>query len=185
MVNQKTLLAVLGVVALMLGVRAAWPWLSRLGDSGSAVSFGRAGSDFEAVAPQLTSLRLGDLELKPGEYHPGRDPFRFAAAAPPPPKPQPVPVAPPRKAPPRQARPTAPKGPPAPVPPPVDVKYLGSFGPASGKIAVFGDGTDIYNVRKGDILKEHFLVESINYESADLKFVNFPKLPATRLVAGE
>lgn len=187
MVNQKTLLAVLAVVALMLGVRAAWPWLSRLDDSVGSVSFGRAG-DFEAVAPKLTSLRLADLELKPGEYHPGRDPFRFAAAAPPPPPPQaPAAKPPPRPAnrPQPQPRPAAQKGPPAAQPPPVDVKYLGSFGPASGKIAVFGDGTDIYNVRKGGILKEHFLVESINYESADLKFVNFPKLPPTRLAAGE
>ncbi len=184
--RQKTLLIVLVVVALMVTLRAAWPWLSRLDDSVGVASFGRSGDDPGVVVAGLTPLRLADLELKPGEYHPGRDPFRFAAKPPPPPPPPPPAVKPPPRQQPRPKPAGANRGrPPAPKPPPVDVKYLGSFGPARGKIAVFGDGTDIYNVRKGGILKEHFLVESINYESADLKYVNFPKLPAHRLAAGE
>jgi hypothetical protein len=185
--RQKTLLAVLAVAVLMLAVRGAWPWLSRLDDSVGAVSFGRTGGGFDTTLPELTPLRLADLELKPGEYHPGRDPFRFAAKPPPPrPRPKPRPVKPaPRKAPAKQPGQQGGAKPPAPKPPPVDVKYLGSFGPSNGKIAVFGDGTDIFNVRKGGILKEHFLVESINYESADLKYVNFPKLPPARLAAGK
>ena len=184
--RQKVLLAGLTALGLVLVVRAMWPWLSQLDRSVGVVSFGRVNDDFDLAAPRLTPLRLADLDLKPGEYHPGRDPFRFAAKAPPPPPPKPQQVTPVVQKPQSkaQARPVS-NRPAAPRPPPVDVKYLGSFGPATGKIAVFGDGTDIYNVRKGGILKEHFLVESINYESADLKYVNFPKLPATRLAAGE
>ena len=70
------------------------------------------------------------------------------------------------------------------VPPPVDVAFLGSFGPDRGRIAVFTDGTDLYNARIGDVVKAHFVVEAIGYESADLKFVNFPDAPAQRLEAG-
>jgi hypothetical protein len=181
--RQKALLAVLAAVLLMMGLRAFWPWLSRLDSPASMVSFGRM-DDLDAVTPTLTPLRMKDLEQKPGEYSPGRDPFRFAAK-PPPPKPQPrQPQPQPQPQPVQQPVRAAQQRPAGPTPPPVDVKYLGSFGPEDGKIAVFGDGTDIYNVRKGGILKKHFLVESINYESADLKYVNFPKLPATRLAAG-
>lgn len=183
--RKKILLAVLGGLSLLLVGRALWPFLAQLGGPSSGGSFGRVSDDSVSVAPRLTPLRLADLELKPGEYHPGRDPFRFAAK-PPPPAPAPPPAAKPVPQKPKaRPRPQASNRPAAPKPPPVDVKYLGSFGPKTGKIAVFGDGTDIYNVRKGGILKEHFQVESINYESADLKYVNFPKLPATRLAAGK
>lgn len=184
--RQKAFLGVLAGLLLIMGVRAAWPWLARLDSPASMVSLGRV-DDLDAVAPTLTPLRMKDLEQKPGEYRPGRDPFRFAAKPPPPPPPKPKPkptVQQPVKQPVRTPGQAASQRPAEPTPPPVDVSYLGSFGPESGKIAVFGDGTDIYNVRKGGILKEHFLVESINYESADLKYVNFPKLPATRLAAG-
>ncbi len=184
--RKKALLVVLLLVAISLTLRSMWPMLARFDGPGSVASMSGSVFDSEAMNPQLTELRLADLELKAAEYHPGRDPFRFEVKPPPaPPKPAPAPpvqqVAPPPR-PATQARSTSP---PAPTPPPVDVRYLGSFGPESRKIAVFGDGTDIYNVRKGGILKQHFVVESINYESADLKYVNFPQLPPTRLAAGE
>ncbi len=185
--RKKTLLVVLALALTSVGLRAFWPWLVQFEASGGVSRLGLSTIESDMVRPQLTELRLADLELEAAEYHPGRDPFRYRVKPPPAPKPPP----PAQKAPAKQVRRVKanprPNGgrPAAPTPPPVDVKYLGSFGPASGKIAVFGDGTDIYNVRKGDILKEHFVVENINYESADLKFVNFPKLPATRLAAGE
>ena len=182
--RRKALLAVLGALALVLVVRSMWPWQSAMDRSTGVTSFETVSDDL--VATRITPLRLADLEVKPGEYHPGRDPFRFAVKPPPPPPPKPRPARPvPQKPRPRPKASAASNRPAAPKPPPVDVKYLGSFGPEKGKIAVFGDGTDIYNVRKGGILKEHFLVESINYESADLKYVNFPKLPPTRLAAGQ
>ena len=185
--RKKTLAVVLALALASVGLRASWPWLVRFGASGGVSRLGFSTVESDMVSARLTELRLADLELEAAEYHPGRDPFRYQAKPPPAPKPPP----PAQPAPVRQVQQVKPNPrpnagrPPAPKPPPVDVKYLGSFGPASGKIAVFGDGTDIYNVRKGDILKDHFVVENINYESADLKFVNFPKLPATRLAAGE
>lgn len=185
--RQKKQLAILAALVLALLIRFVWPWLSNLDSSSGVAAFGRGDEVLGAAAPNLKPLRLADLELKPGAYSPGRDPFRFAVKPPPPAAVQ-QPVVqkpPPKKTPPPAPRQAGNRQPAAPIPPPVDVTYLGSFGPERGKIAVFGDGTDIYNVRKGDILKEHFLVESINYESADLKFVNFPKLPATRLAAGK
>lgn len=184
--QKKALLVVLSLVAVSLGLRAVWPMLARFDGSSGAAALGRTRVEMETFGDELTELRLADLELSTAEYRPGRDPFRFEVKKAPPPKAAP-PKPPPQRGPPRRRpapRPNAGE-PAAPQPPPVDVKYLGSFGPDSGKIAVFGDGTDIYNVRKGDILKDHFIVESINYESADLKFVNFPQLPATRLAAGE
>ncbi|MFQ5526019.1 MAG: hypothetical protein ACE5GX_07120 [Thermoanaerobaculia bacterium] len=183
--RRKLLLTVLAAVALMVSVRALWPYLAHFDATAGVAGLGRSPIDMETPSPSLAELRLADLELKAAEYHPGRDPFRFEAAPPPPPpppKPVPKPAQTQRRPPPR---PKAGGAKAAPQPPPVDVKYLGSFGPENAKIAVFGDGNDLYNVRKGGILKEHFVVESINYESADLKFVNFPQLPATRLAAGE
>ena len=182
--REKRLLLGLVCVLLVLGGRALWPRLAGLEDTEGVSGFGFSASEPGPAVPRLAELRLADLERKPGEYHPGRDPFRFAPK--PRPAPKPEPAAKPVRA--RRARTKAPEprpaGPPAPTPPAVDVTYLGSFGPENGKIAVFADGTDIYNVRKGDILKQHFVVESINYESADLKFVNFPKVPPKRLAAG-
>ena len=185
--QRKALVIVLALVGLALGLQWLWPWLAQLDAAGGMATLGRSTVVPALTSPRLTELRLADLELKAAEYHPGRDPFRFQVKPPPPPPP---PVA--AQTAPAQVQPQPPptlqpadKRPPAPQPPTVDVVYLGSFGPERGKIAVFGDGSDIYNVRKGDILKEHFVVESINYESADLKYVNFPQLPATRLAAGE
>jgi hypothetical protein len=66
----------------------------------------------------------------------------------------------------------------------VDVVFLGSFGPDGRRIAVFSDGTDIYNVLQGGILKRVFRVDKIGFESADLGFVDFPDEPSQRLAAG-
>ena len=68
-----------------------------------------------------------------------------------------------------------------PKPPVVDLKYLGSFGPETRKIAVFYDGSNIYNALAGDVLNGKFIVARIGYESVDLKFVGFPDTPAQRL----
>ena len=71
-----------------------------------------------------------------------------------------------------------------PQPPPIDLDYLGSFGPARRKIAVFSDGETIHNAMAGEILAGKFIVHQIGYESVDLKFVGFPEVPAERLPAG-
>jgi hypothetical protein len=73
-----------------------------------------------------------------------------------------------------------------PKPPPVTLKYLGSFGPAARRVAVFADenGENLYNARAGEVLEGKFIVDRIGYESVDLKFVGFPDEPARRLPIG-
>lgn len=178
--RQKVLAGVLVGLLGLVGLRTLLPAL-RSGGSGGVEVFSRRGSAGSLSLPELETLKLDALANKPGEFTIGRDPFRFAQAPKPPPPPAPPPQPRPQRrnnTPPPAPRPQGPK------PPPVDVAYLGSFGPDRGRIAVFTDGVDLYNARVGDVVKTHFRVESIGYESADLKFVNFPDVPAQRLEAG-
>ncbi len=181
--RQRTLLVALAVVLALAAIRVAGGLFS--GGGGPSVSGldGARDDESELDLPPLVDLRLADLEKKPAEFSPGRDPFRFYV---PPPPPKPKPAAPPRRPPPRPRpqRAQAPPKPPKPQPPPVTVTFLGSFGPAQGRIAVFTDGNDLYNARVGDVVKEHFVVASIGFESADLSYVNFPDAPPARLAAG-
>jgi hypothetical protein len=152
---------------------------------GSATPLIRSSSSRAQTAvtlPEVLEVRLSDLELEPAEFRIGRDPFRFSAARPR-----------------RRARRTGQQKKPVTVqevsapqpaapakrrPPPVDVVFLGSFGPDGRRIAVFSDGTDIYNVLQGGVLKRVFRVDKIGFESADLRFVDFPDEPSQRLAAG-
>jgi hypothetical protein len=61
--------------------------------------------------------------------------------------------------------------------------YLGNFGPAARRIAVFSDGQKVINSREGEILEGKFIVARIGYESVDIRFVGFPDWPAQRLAA--
>lgn len=137
----------------------------------------------EETADRVVELRSASLDSVPGEYDPGRNPFRFyqpprKRTPPPPPPPRPVERAPVQTA---QAAPPEPQGP---TPPPIELGYLGSFGPATRPIAVFTDGEEIYNVRLGDVIDGKFRVVNIGYESVDLAFVDFPEVPAERLPIG-
>ena len=62
--------------------------------------------------------------------------------------------------------------------------FLGSFGSGRMRLAVFTDGSEIFNVPEGDVLKDKFVVVKIGMESADLGFVGFPDAPAKRLEIG-
>jgi hypothetical protein len=123
----------------------------------------------EAVELDLEALESGSVAIEIG-----RDPFRFAAPPPPPPPP-PAPRPPP---------PPPPPPPLGPQPPPVDVTFLGSFGPPQRRIAVFTDGKVIYNAERGDTLSGKFVVYAIGFESVDLTFVGFPDVPPERLAVG-
>lgn len=143
----------------------------------------RRGAQTEAV-DRVVELRSASLDSVPSEYQPGRDPFRFyqPPRKAPPPTPPPKPVE--RKPPPVRPVETRPPEPQGPQPPPIEVSYLGSFGPTERPIAVFTDGEEIYNVRLGDVMDGKFRVVNIGYESVDLAFVNFPEVPAKRLPIG-
>jgi hypothetical protein len=173
--REKALLGFLVAIAAIQGVRVALP---RLGSGGLAAVAGTGDSGTRREASnvklaQALTLDLAALEGGSAELEIGRDPFRFAAPPPPPPPP------------PRPAPPPMPPPPPlGPQPPPVDVTFLGSFGPPQRRIAVFSDGDKIINAERGDTLSGKFVVHAIGYESVDLTFVGFPEVPPERLAVG-
>jgi hypothetical protein len=176
--RERILLGVLAAVLVVGGGRAL---LARFGSSPIAAAVGvrPSGARSEAQNVQIasaSSLDLDALSGASGELEIGRDPFRFAAPPPPPPPPPTLdlpPIAPPPPPPPS-----------GPQPPPVDLTYLGSFGPPQHRIAVFSDGKVIYNAMRGETLDGKFVVHAIGYESVDLTFVGFPDLPPERLAVG-
>ena len=182
--RQKQVLAVLVVLLIAFVARAVLKVTSS-GPSrgGRRPAFSRPlvrGAQPEAGS-QIVELRLADLEQKPGEFKPGRDPFRFQPKARPKPPPPPPPKPRPR---PQPRRPAPPPQPAKPRPPEPSFVFLGSFGPEEKRVAVFSDNAEIFNVIEGDVFKEAFVVRAIGYESADIGWVDFPDEPARRLAAG-
>jgi hypothetical protein len=173
--RERALLGLLIVVALAQGVRLLLPRLT-------AGGLAAAGGDGSGARREAETVKLADalkldvdaLAQGSDEIEIGRDPFRFAAPPPPPPPP-------PRPAPPPPPPPPPPLGP---QPPPVDVTFLGSFGPPERRVAVFSDGKTIYNALRGEVLDGKFVVYAIGYESVDLTFVGFPEVPPERLAVG-
>ncbi len=200
----------LGLLAFV-GLFAVWTWVGPSGGSAPAPPVRSGGVDDEDGAPrvlpgargrtavkppeQVEALSVAALTIRPGEYTPGRDPWRFVDPPPPPPPPPPPgPTAAELEARRRaeeeaarlraqmlaqqQAEAAKPK------PPPFTMSYLGNFGPPSRRIAVFSDGKTIYNAQKGEVLAGKFIVADIGYESVDIRFVDFPDLPPQRLAVG-
>ncbi len=144
---------------------------------------------------EVVDLDLDLLDRQARSYTPGRDPWRFGEPPPPPPAPTPPPPSPAevarmraeeellaqqRAAEAERLRQEALK----PKPSPFTMKFLGSFGPASRRLAVFSDGQTIFNAREGEVLQGKFIVARIGYESVDIQFVGFPDWPAQRLAVG-
>lgn len=183
--RQKQVLAVL-VLVLLAVVARSFLKVSSPGPSRAnrrpGVSRPLAQSGPAQSGTEVVDLRLHDLEQKPGEFQPGRDPFRFKVKERPPAPPPPPP--PPRPKPARQPAAQRPTQPAAPRPPEPSFVFLGSFGPEEKRVAVFSDSTDIFNVVEGDVFKEAFVVRKIGYESADVGWVEFPNEPVRRLAAG-
>jgi len=180
--RQKLLLGVLLALLIFVGWRQAGRFFGGAGRSQAVGAAARGGATGGALE-RVVELRLDDLDRHRGKYEPGRDPFRFA----PPPTAERSPQSD-RAAPPR---PVAKRPPPASEStvdplrlPPIDLVYLGNFGPAERRIAVFSDGEEIFNAMIGDVLKERFEVVGIGYESADLGYVDFPESPPARLAVG-
>ncbi len=177
------LLAATVLLALVLGLNGG-------GGAGDALmsDVGRgssAGRDAQgaATASEVVALQSAPLDDVPSEYEPGRNPFRFYQPPKPPPEPTPEPEPRPDPEPvePAPAPDPAPQGP---RPPPIELDFLGSFGPEERPIAVFTDGEQIHNVRLGDVIDGKFRVIRVGYESVDLAFVDFPEVPAERLPIG-
>jgi hypothetical protein len=155
---------------------------------------GRAAST-KPPAEHVEELRVAALTVRPREYTPGRDPWRYVD---PPPPPKPPPPPPPSQAV-LDARRAAEEAAARlreqmlreqqieaakPKPPPFTMSYLGNFGPPNRRLAVFSDGKTIYNAREGEVLAGKFIVAEIGYESVDIRFVGFPDWPPQRLAVG-
>ncbi len=214
MSRQRVLLVVLGLLVLIAAWRYLSPGddepivppaaAARSGDpeeggrpagppgvAGAAAR--RPGAADQAPVREVLELNTPSLHRDPQGYTPGRDPWRFYD---PPPLPPPVhrktaaELAAERAAAELAARQAAEAAEKArqealiPKPPPFTLKYLGNFGPAGRRYAVFTDGKSIYNVREGGVIDGKFTVAHIGLESVDIGFVGFPDTPAQRFPAG-
>jgi hypothetical protein len=193
--KQILLLALLVVLALVTWWRLG-PRFFGEGHAGprGARGIGSASGSVRAkraALPEVVELRLEDLEAVSGDLEPGRDPFH-ARQPEPTPKPPPAPDQSALRAAMERARLAAEAQEQAgaeivravPRPPPVDIVFLGSFGPDRKRYAVFTDGSEIFNAGEGEVLKDKYVVVRIGFESADLGFVGFPEAPAQRLEIG-
>lgn len=213
MSRQRVLLIVLGALALIALWRyfgpgddeapappAAAPAAARAADPEDGGTRGapapapgsRRGSR-DAPVREVLDLHLAALQHDPESYTPGRDPWRFFEPPPVPPpvhRPTAAEIARDRAAAELAARLRAEAEERArldalvPKPPPFTLKYLGNFGPAERRLAVFTDGKTIYNVKEGGTIDGKFTVNHIGFESVDIGFVGFADTPPQRLPAG-
>jgi hypothetical protein len=209
--RQKVLLGVLGVLLLIAAWRYLKPMLGGGDAPVTATApapfdpeaadevvtarplpRGRRSGEPEEDPERVAVLRLPDLQRVPPSYRPGRDPWRFVDPPPPPPPPPPPGPTPEelrameearRRAEEEAARRAAAQAVEAakPKPPEFTLQYMGNFGPAKRRIAVFTDGKNVYNLQEGQVLDNKFIVARIGYESVDIKYVDFPDVPAKRL----
>jgi hypothetical protein len=187
--RQQVLLGIL----VAFGVVFAWNRLGPLLAPGDARGPGgdraerRRGAAGAPVA--VVELELDRLRRDPGAFTLGRDPFRYYQPPPPPPPgPTPEELEEARRRAEADRRRVEEEAKAAmnapPEPPPIELTYLGSFGPADRRIAVFTDGDEVFNALAGDVLGEQFIVDRIGYESVDIRYVEFPDHPPARLAAG-
>ena len=181
---RPLLLVLLAVVALI----AAWRYLPSFGDGPGFIRTTPA--DLQSTTIEVVELAAHTLAETPPEVTAARDPWSFASRPAPErtvpeatvPEPKPIAVQP---VVPERPRPQAPAPTPiGPRPPAVDIVYLGTLGRDDDPVAVFSDGSAIYNALTGDLVKDLFQVQRIGYESVDLLFVGFPDEPAVRLAIG-
>lgn len=206
--RQKRLIMILGVLVLIVAWRyVVSPLLDGGGEDVEIPTRPTAGNleDEPARRPvsaeeesqgarpgdRVEILRMADLERPPRPLVAGRDPWRFVDPPPPPP-PKPAPPPPPpsaeelarrereRLAALERARLAAIEAA-KPKPPEFTMEYLGYFGPADRKIAVFSNGKTQLNAQEGETILNEFIVAQIGYESVDIRFVRFPNEPPKRV----
>ena len=206
--RQKRLLMVLGALLLIVAWRYL-PAMLGLGggdDGGVDVPTAKrsldddepvrralpAGEESRGARPgdRVEILRVADLDRTPGPLAAGRDPWRFIDPPPPPVKLPPPPPPPSAEELARRERERLAElerqrllaiERAKPRPPEFTLEYLGYFGPADKKIAVFTNGKNQINVLEGGVIQNQFVVDRIGYESVDIRFVGFPDEPAKRV----
>ncbi len=188
--RQRLLLVLLGILVVVAAIRL-WPssdapepispWDAVLDESsdGETTRRGREATSSDPRDMPVEVLNLAALEPEAGSHTIGRNPWDYYAP-PPPPRPQPVQT---------HTRSTTPPPPSPPPPrgpnlPRVNVRFLGFFGPEGNPVAVFTDGQEIINARRGDTVGTEFRVDTIGLESVTLKYVRFPDQPPQRLPIG-
>jgi len=192
MTTERTKLLLAACAAVLLPV--LWHNLAPVAlDSGEgvrppAVAPGRTVEPVRTVEELRPAVRTPASALMPG-LAPGRDPWRFVEAA--------VRRADRSDRSDRsdgsvrsgisgiaEARSTQPAAVPTAAPPAFPWRYLGSFGPADRRIAVFAEpaGT-VHNVREGETLAGGFILDKIGFESADVRPVR-PAAAVQRLRPG-
>jgi hypothetical protein len=197
------------VLLLFLAWRYLGPSGGGIGDGGGGNDLGvttpmgripGAGRETKPPVEEILDLKIADLQPQAHEYRVGRDPWRFAEPPPPPPPP---PVKPPPPPTPEQLRAQreaeellrqqqaeaariAAEEAARPKPPPFTLKCIGKFGPVDDPIVAFvdADGKTIQNVREGGVIQGKFILSQIGYESVEIRFVDFPNVPAQRLPIG-
>ncbi|MDX1382557.1 MAG: hypothetical protein R3190_02880 [Thermoanaerobaculia bacterium] len=176
--REKVLLAVLAAVASIQVIRL-------LPDSleGGPLTLARK-SPTRRAAEELRPAAVAHLDIEvldaaSGRTEVGRDPFRFGL----PPASRRPPPAPQRE---DDRRRGTPETDPAAErrPPPIRYSYLGSFGTERLQVAVFSDGEAIVNAQVGQALDDALVVEAIDRESVEIRFVDFPDHPPRRLRVG-
>lgn len=182
--RQRILLAVLLLILIVFGGSRLRQWLSSLG-AGEVFGLRARRPDVSAVLQADVAVldRTESANFVP-EFTPGRNPWTYGRKPTPPPPPPPPPVEKqPEVVKPRDLAPVVPRDPTPvkPTPPPIDVEYIGSFGPRNRKIAVFETGETTINAQEGDVVNRKFRVYSIGFESVDLTFEGFPDEPPQRV----
>lgn len=181
--RRPLLLGLLGVAILALAYKYAGPLLFGQGEALSAAAAQRV---TRVALPEVEQLRLSQLDGRSESYRPGRDPFQFAAPPPPPPPTREELAAAEQRRieeealrrqldTQRQIEQSIPR------PPEFTLKYLGNFGPPTRPVAVFSDGSNIYNALRGDTIDGRFILAEIGLESVEIRFVGFPEAPARRV----
>lgn len=195
--RQKVLLGALLVLMLVVVWRQVGPRITagsgprEPGIRSQGATDGTVGSTLDL--PEVVELRLEDLEKVAGRFSPGRDPFRFAEGG----AMETEPTEDDNEAAEREAaaqealrlameaqRRQGDATSSRPVLPDFDLKFLGSFGTREKHLAVFTDGVEIFNVLEGGVLKGHFVIRQIGFESVDVGYLDYPDVPAIRLAVG-
>ncbi len=208
--RQRVLILVLIALALIAAWRYFLaPMLGIGGDEAAAPAAARPATDAEGDSltrgrsnaseqhhgarpgDKVAVLRMADLDRVPAESPGGRDPWRFVDPPPPPPVKPKGPSAEElarleaaRRAAEERARAAAAAAAieaAKPKPAEFTLKYLGRFGPADRKLAVFTNGKDIIDVQEGETIDNKFIVSHIGLESVDIRFVGFPDWPTKRV----
>lgn len=195
--QKKVLLGVLLVLLLVAAWRQFGPRITAGSGSREPGSRGQTATNGTVMSvvdlPEVVELRLEDLEKVAGQFRPGRDPFRFGESRAAEPEPTDdeneeaereaaAQEALRRAMEARRQQEAAASG--RPVLPEFDLKFLGSFGSRQTRLAVFSDGVEIFNTLEGGVLKEHFVIRQIGFESVDVGYLDYPDEPVMRLAAG-